>query len=100
MQDTSFLPLGHLDGGAVGIRSTIAGQDILIQQSDKGRDLANLLASGEIEFIQQEDISYWRIPHDEEVDRLLVELIDLFISIRYTHPSLVQLELELDETVP
>jgi hypothetical protein len=42
------------------------------------------------------------------VDRLLIQLTDLFISIRYAHPTLVQLELvlseaeglELDEPVP
>ncbi len=47
-----------------------------------------------------DDSLYWRIPHSPEVDRLLTELTDLFISIRYAHPTLVQLELALDETEP
>ena len=49
-------------------------------------------------FIHPGQTSYWRIPHTPEIDRLLTELIDLFISIRYAHPTLVQLELALDET--
>jgi len=62
-----------------------------------GQNLANLLAVVDVQFTQQEEIWYWRIPHDHEVDRLLMELTDLFISIRYAHPTLVQLELVLSE---
>jgi len=41
------------------------------------------------------------VVHDEEVDRLLVELIDVLVSIRYAHPTMVQLRLSLDvEDVP
>ena len=29
-----------------------------------------------------------------------MEITDLFISIRYAHPTLVQLELELDKPAP
>jgi DNA-binding transcriptional ArsR family regulator len=39
---------------------------------------------------------YWRIAHNRQVDDLLVELIDLLISIRYAHPAMVQLEMILD----
>ena len=41
----------------------------------------------------KEDAYYWRIVHDRQVDDLLVELIDLLISIRYAHPAMVQLEM-------
>jgi hypothetical protein len=78
-------------------QTTPDGQDILIQRSRLGRNLANLLASDDVKFVQLEDAAYWRIPHDRSVDALLTELIDLFISIRYAHPSLVRLELALTE---
>jgi hypothetical protein len=34
------------------------------------------------------------------VDDLLVELIELLISIRYTHPTMVQLEMILESEEP
>ncbi len=37
------------------------------------------------------------IVHDEELDRLLIGLIDLLITIRYEHPTMVQLPLVLAE---
>jgi hypothetical protein len=97
MQEALYHPLGHLAGAEVGVRPTLDGQDILIQQSEMGRNLANLLAGADVQFVQQGSTSYWRIPHSHEVDRLLMELTDLFISIRYAHPTLVQLELVLSE---
>jgi hypothetical protein len=108
MQDQSYHPLGRLGCTEVGVQSTLDGEDILIQQSEMGRNLANLLAVANVQFVQQGSTSYWRIPHSPEVDRLLIQLTDLFISIRYAHPTLVQLELvlseaeglELDEPVP
>jgi hypothetical protein len=96
MQDQSYHLLGHLDGAEVGVQPTLDGQDILIQQSEMGRNLANL-AVADVQFVQQGRTSYWRIPHSHEVDRLLMELTDLLISIRYAHPTLVQLELVLSE---
>jgi hypothetical protein len=108
MQDQSCHPVAHLDGAEVGVQATLDGQDILIQQSEIGRNLANLLAGADVQFVQRGSTSYWRIPHSHEVDRLLMELTDLLISIRYAHPTLIQLELvlseaeglELDEPVP
>ena len=100
MQDQSYLPLGHLDGVEVGAQPTLDGQDILIRQSDLGQRLACLLAFGKADIVLREDAYYWRVPHTHEVDRLLVELTDLFISIRYAHPTLMQLELQLDEPAP
>jgi hypothetical protein len=97
MLDGTCQSLGRLDGAEVGVQPTLSSQDILIQQSDIGRSLANLLAHEDVEFVRRQEISYWRIPHNHEVDALLTELIDLFISIRYAHPTLVQLELALTE---
>ena len=68
----------------------------MIQDGDTGQRLACLLGFGQADIIRREDGSYWRIVHDRQVDGLLVELIDLLISFRYAHPTLVQLELELE----
>jgi hypothetical protein len=95
MQDASYSPLGCLDGVEVGVQATPDGQDILIRKSDIGLSLAHLLTSGKARIVRRGESIYWRIPHDRQVDRLIVELIDLFISIRYAHPTMVQLELAL-----
>ena len=100
MQDQSYYPLGLLDGIEVGVQLTLDGQDILIRQSDIGQSLACLLGFGKAEIVQQEDAYYWRIVHNRQVDDLLVELIDLLISIRYAHPALVQLEMILEPDEP
>ena len=100
MHDQSYHPLGHLDGAEVGVQPTLDGQDILIQQSDTGQRLACLLGLGQADIVRRGDAYYWRIAHDRQVDSLMVELIDLLISIRYAHPTLVQLELELEPAKP
>ena len=100
MQDEPFLPLGCLDGAEVGVQPTLDGQDILIEHSDIGQSLACLLAFGKAAIARRGGSLYWRIPHNQEVDGILMELTDLLISIRYAHPTLVQLELELDEPEP
>lgn len=97
MQDESYFPLGFLYGAEVGVQPTLDGQDILIEHGDLGQRLACLLACGKAAIARREDGTYWRIAHNRQVDGLLVELIDLLISIRYAHPTLVQLELALDE---
>ena len=87
--------LGYVNGTEVSVRSTPGGQDILIRQNDIGQTLACLLGLGKADLVRQADAYYWRIAHDRQVDDLLVELIDLLISIRYAHPAMVQLELAL-----
>ena len=100
MQDEPYYPLGCLDGAEVGVQSTVNEQDILIRHSDIGQSLACLLGFGKADIIRQEDAYYWRVVHDRQVDDLLVELIDLLISIRYAHPALVQLEMILEPDEP
>ncbi|MFC2046254.1 hypothetical protein ACFLTC_01885 [Chloroflexota bacterium] len=100
MQEEPFYPLGCLDGAEVGVQSTVSGQDIFIRQSDIGQSLACLLGFGKADIVQQQDAYYWRIVHDRHVDDLLVELIDLLISIRYAHPAMVQLEMILEPDGP
>jgi hypothetical protein len=100
MQDAPYYPLGHVGSAEVGVQPTLDGQDILIQHGNMGQRLACLLAMGKTEIVHRGDALYWRVHHIQEVDRLLMEVTDLFISIRYAHPTLVQLELELDEPLP
>ena len=100
MQDESYFPLGFLYGAEVGVQPTLDGQDILIEHGDLGQRLACLLACGKAAIVQQEDAYYWRIVHNRQVDDLLVELIDLLISIRYAHPAMVQLEMILEPDDP
>jgi hypothetical protein len=90
-------PLGHACDAEVWVQHNLEGQDILIGHGHVGQQLACLLGTGRAKIARIDGAVYWRIPHDHDVDRLLVELIDLFISIRYAHPTLVQLELQLDE---
>jgi len=100
MQDDSYYPLGQLDGSDVGVQSTPDGQDILIRQSGIGQSLACLLGFGKADIVRRADAYYWRIAHNRQVDDLLVELIDLLISIRYAHPAMVQLEMILEPDEP
>ena len=100
MKDESYHPLGCLDGADVGVQSTPAGQDILIRQSDTGQSMACLLGFGKADLVRQADAYYWRIVHNRQVDDLMVELIDLLISIRYAHPAMVQLEMILEHDEP
>jgi len=100
MQEQSYHPLGHPDSAEVGVQPTPDGQDILIEHSDLGQRFACLLAFGKADIVRQEDTTYWRIPHNRQVDDLLVELIDLLISIRYAHPAMVQLEMILEPAEP
>jgi hypothetical protein len=95
MQHEIYCTIGRLDGVEVGVQSSLNSQDILIRHSDIGQSLACLLGFGKADIIRREDAYYWRIAHDKQVDDLSVELIDLLISIRYAHPTMVQLELAL-----
>ncbi len=100
MPDESYRVLSHLDSTEVGVQPTLNGQDILIRQSDLGQRLACLLAFGRADIIRREGAYYWRIAHDRQVDDLLVELIDLLITIRYAHPAMVQMEMILEPAKP
>jgi hypothetical protein len=92
MSEDEYHPMCTVSGVAVGVRSTPDGQDILIRQSDIGQSLACLLGFGKADIVRREEAYYWRITHNRQVDDLMVELIDILISIRYAHPAMVQLE--------
>jgi hypothetical protein len=94
--DSGLCSLGYLASTEVGVQSTHDEQDILIRQSDIGQSLACLLGLGKADIVRREGAYYWRITHNRQVDELIVELIDLLISIRYAHPAMVQLEMILE----
>ena len=100
MQEESYHALGHLDDATVGVQHTVNGQDILIEHGDLGQRFACLLAFGKADIVRPDDRTYWRIAHNRQVDDLLVELIDLLITIRYAHPAMVQLEMVLEPDEP
>jgi hypothetical protein len=103
MQESEYQPLGTVSGTEVGVQASLGGQDILIQHTDTGHRLTRLLQPEAARTVLRGHTVFWRVSHNREVDALLVELIDLFISICYAHPALVQLELALsegEETVP
>ena len=103
MEEKDYQPLGTVSGTEVGVQASLDGQDILIQHTDTGHRLVRLLQPGAARTVLRGHTVFWRVSHDREVDALLVELIDLLISIRYAHPALVQLELALsegEETIP
>lgn len=100
MKTDGYHSLGRLVGHEVGVHHTLGGQDILMEHSEVNQRLASLLAFGPVEAVHREDALYWRIVHNRQVDDLLVELIDLLISIRYAHPIMVQLEMSLESGEP
>ena len=100
MEQPRYFSLGRLDGAEVGVLHTLPGQDILIQHTGVGQRLARLLQPGAARTVLRGQTVFWRISHSREVDALLIELIDLFISIRYAHPALVQLEMILGPDEP
>ena len=100
MNEGEYYPLGMVSRAEVRVRSTVGGQDIWIQDGDVGQRLACLLGLGKADIVSREDRSYWRIVHNRQVDDLMVELIDLLISIRYAHPAMVQLEMILESDEP
>jgi hypothetical protein len=77
------------------------GQDILVEATPLGRCLARLLAAmhgadeAEAQHISERPVL--AVPHSPELDGHLVQLIDLFIELRWAHPRLVQLELDLGD---
>ena len=49
---------------------------------------------------QVDGLRYWSVPHDSRVDELLRTGIEVLISIRYLHPTFVQLQLDLTDAAP
>ncbi len=95
--------LGYIDGMEVGVLHSPRGQSILVRQGDAGHQndlgchLAGMLGCVKPEVVGREGVAFWSISHDDQADRLLRQIVDVLISIRYAHPTLVQLRLDFEE---
>jgi hypothetical protein len=91
---STLTPIGHVAGTAIAVRPQGTGQEILVSATGVGRALVQVLAeNGAV----REEETYLVLSHNQEVDRRLKELADALVAIRYVHPTLVQLTLELGE---
>ncbi|MBT7189419.1 MAG: hypothetical protein HN916_04440 [Anaerolineae bacterium] len=87
MSDINFLKNTHIT-----VKTNASGnQSILIEASTLGRNLAKTLGKHNLED------GYYIIEYTAEVDKGITALIDTLISIRYAHPLLVQLTLDISE---
>ncbi len=86
--------IGHVAGTAIAVRTRGTDQEILVAATGVGRALVRVLAENGT---AREEEAYLVLPHDREIDRRLKELVDALVAIRYAHPTLVQLTLELEE---
>ena len=91
--------LGSIDGAQIAVQICGLGQRILVQESEPGQHLVRLLGSEpqHLTTVQADGICYWCLPHDSRVDDLLRTSIDVLISIRYLHPTFMQLRLDLTD---
>lgn len=72
------------------VAGSAAGQQhIRVQDTAFGRCLAQLLGSESL--ISHE--GYYDVNHTPEVDELICSLIELFVSLSYSHPQLLRLTL-------
>jgi hypothetical protein len=78
------------------------GQDILVQGTPMGKQLARflaLMAGATAPWEPRAEVVDGRpvyvIPHSRDLDERVKELVDLFILLRWEHPRLMQLELAL-----
>lgn len=96
----SFDSLWRLsDGpGMVGVRLTDRGQEIGFQQVGWS-GLLGLALGGDlprrVEVVDGEE--FLILEHDNDLDRVIYEMINLLIHLRYLHPTMMQLELALTE---
>lgn len=79
-------PIAYVGDTLIAIRPTGTGdQEILVQATSLGRRMAALLSRT----TREEQIGrhiYLVIPHCEEEDRLICQMVETFISLRYAHP--------------
>lgn len=75
------------------------GQDILVEATPLGERLAQLLAAmdgrADPEPDRVDEQPALAVLHTPRLDDHLLQLIDLLIDLRWTHPRLVQLTLDL-----
>jgi hypothetical protein len=89
--------LGRIGDAEVGVQHSLRGQSILVRRGDTARHLAGLLGVTAPDVVQREGLPFLSIPHTDQVDGRLQQLVEVLISVRYAHPTLVQLHLALSE---
>jgi hypothetical protein len=67
------------------------GQRLLIPTTSQGERLAELLLDGPPE----REGDRFVVPHSPDVDQRILDLIDTLTTVRWAHPSLTQLTLDL-----
>ena len=101
--EEEMVRVGSVAGANVGVERRGGENVIMVEWPLAGYQplhpavvLSQLLGCGPVR--KGQDGRAWaEVRHTEEVDRLLVELVDLFAEIRSRHPRMVQLRLVLDE---
>ena len=113
-KDSQYRCVGYVDETEVGVLPSRRGQSILVRRGDAGHGsdfghqsdfghrgdlghhLAGLLGCARPEVVVRGGAAFLCIPHSDPLDRQLRQVIDVLIAIRYAHPSLMQLQLELE----
>jgi len=80
-----------IDLGPVSLSGT---PTLRIEATPRGAHLARALAGSEGE--PEVEGPFFIVPYDRGMDGRLCDLIDVLIAVRYAHPGLLQLRLELD----
>ncbi len=79
-----------LENAHISIKNNVAGeQHILIEASALGASLAETLGKHNIKD------GFYVIEHTPDIDKRITDLIDALIAIRYAHPLLMQLSLDI-----
>jgi hypothetical protein len=94
--------VGVIGGVGVRVEQRNSHQVIRVPWPEAVRSRANLAGLVELlggcRYVPDEEGRMWaEVVHTEAVDRLLVELVDVCAAIRYAHPQMVQLRLDLPE---
>jgi hypothetical protein len=98
--ETPFKTLGKVLGAQVWVRREGGDQTIVLSwQAPHAGPMELVRAIAGQQFVLKREGGRGRvtveIPHSEEVDRRLVEIADLLVAIRYAHPTMTQLRLQL-----
>lgn len=98
--------IGEFEGATIGVEWRDGRQVIIVSlQASLCSTRRGLAVRGFVDLLGADSCYYtvkdgewrWEIVHDDQVDARLIELIDLLASIRYEHPTMLQLPLALDE---
>jgi hypothetical protein len=85
--DTEIQILPDPDGGQ---------QTIRVQATPLGALLAQTLLLGTTGLLPASDDGFYPLPHTSEMDARVCALIEALVSMRYSHPRLLQLRLFTD----